>query len=113
MWNGGHAMNENPSEPAANEDRMPTMRQYRAVAYQLKEIEEQLRSAKLESAADDLARAAAALFGPALVRDFLNESRLVLVNLLLGERTLAPAVMDASLGVIAMIDKAMQEMGEA
>lgn len=88
------------------------MRQYRAVAYQLKEIEEQLRSAKLESAADDLARAAA-LFGPALVRDFLNESRLVLVNLLLGERTLAPAVMDASLGVIAMIDKAMQEMGEA
>ena len=90
---------------------MPTMRQFRTVAYQLKEIEGQLRSAKLESSADDLARAAA-LFGPAPVRDFLDESRLVLVNLLLGERTLSAGLMDASLDVIAMIDNAMQEMGE-
>ena len=91
---------------------MPIMRQYRAVAYQLKEIEEQLRAAKLESSADDLARAAA-LFGPAPVRDFLDESRLVLVNLLLGERTLPAGLMDASLDAIAMIDKAMQEIQEA
>lgn len=88
------------------------MRQYRAVAYQLREIEDQLRSAKLESSADDLARATA-LFGPAPVRAFLDESRLVLVNLLLGERTLSAALMDASLDAIAMIDKVMAEMGEA
>ncbi|HEX5242222.1 MAG TPA: hypothetical protein VFW23_03090 [Tepidisphaeraceae bacterium] len=88
------------------------MRQYRVVAYQLKEIEAQLRSVKLESWADDLARAAA-LFGPAPVRDFLDESRLVLVNLLLGERDLSAGLMDASLDAIAMIDKSLQEMGEA
>lgn len=91
---------------------MLPMRQYRVVAYELKEIEAQLRSVKLESSADDLARAAA-LFGLAPVRDFLDESRLVLVNLLLGERDLSAGLMDASLDAIAMIDKSLQEMGEA
>jgi hypothetical protein len=102
-----------PSRTAGSAIAMSTStRQLRVLAYHLKEVEDALRAARLSDAADDLARAAR-LFGPAPAADFLDESRLALTNVLLGDRPLTTDVMASVLDAIAMIDDGFQRLGDA
>jgi hypothetical protein len=87
-------------------------RSFRVLVYRLKEIEDALRAAGLAPEADDLARAAR-LFGPAPIPDFLEESRLVLMNLLLGEPAAPAEIRGDLLDAIAMIDDGLQKLGDA
>jgi hypothetical protein len=88
---------------------MSEMRQFRTIAYRLKEVEDAMRAGRLIEQADDLARALR-LFGPSPVSDFLEESRQVLVNLLLGDRELPCDMMGEVLDAIAEIDKSLLEL---
>jgi hypothetical protein len=82
-----------------------TPRSFRAIVYRLKDVEDALRSAGKSGAADELARAAR-LFASSPNADFLDESRMSLTNLLLGDRDLGPELLDQVLDVIALIDEA-------
>ena len=88
---------------------MSESRQFRMIAYRLKEVEDVMRAGRLIEQADDLARALR-LLGPSPVADFLEESRQVLVNLLLGERELPGDMMGELLDAIAMIDQRLLEL---
>ena len=76
------------------------------LAYRLKDVETALRAAKLADAADELARAAK-LQGASLDEDFLDESRLFLVNSLLGDRQMPQDLIGEILDVIALIDQVL------
>jgi len=99
------------SASAAGLPALSETRQFRVVAYRLKEVEDALRAARLNESADDLARAMR-LFGPGPVADFLDESRGVLLNLLLGERELSTEIMGELLDAIALIDQSLHGLKE-
>ena len=75
------------------------------LVYRLKDVEDALRKARKLDAADELARAAK-LFGASDHGDFLDESRAMLINLLLGERDLSSELQGEVLDVVALIDQA-------
>ena len=82
-----------------------SLRGLRMLVYRLKDEEDALRAAKMPNAADELARAGQ-LFGKSSNEDFLDESRVLLINLLLGERALSSDLMGQVLDMIALIDDA-------
>lgn len=81
-------------------------RTLRMLVYRLKDVEDALRAAKNPSAADELARAAR-LFGASPPEDFLEESRMFLINILLGEPQLPPELIGEILDVVGLIDEAL------
>ena len=84
---------------------MQSSRSLRMLVYRLKDVEDALRAAKMPNAADELARAGR-LFGKSSNEDFLDESRVLLINLLLGERALSSDLMGQLLDMVALIDDA-------
>jgi hypothetical protein len=84
---------------------MQSLRSLRMLVYRLKDVEDALRAAKMPNAADELARAGR-LFGKSSNEDFLDESRVLLINLLLGEKFLSSDLMGQVLDMVALIDDA-------
>ena len=93
---------------------MQSSRSLRMLVYRLKDVEDALRAAKMPNAADELARAER-LFGKSSNEDFLDESRVLLINLLLGEKSLTSDLMGQVLEMVALIDDAfvaLRDLGE-
>jgi hypothetical protein len=82
-----------------------SLRSLRMLVYRLKDLEDALRAAKMPNAADELARAGR-LFGKSSNEDFLDESRVLLINLLLGEKSLSSDLTGQVLDMVALIDDA-------
>ena len=83
-------------------------RRLRALVYELIDAETALRSAGRSIAADSVAFVAKR--SNSLAPDeFLDESRRVLEEALLGERDLAPEIIASILDIMAMIDEMLQE----
>jgi hypothetical protein len=92
-----------------------SLRGLRMLVYRLKDVEDAVRAAKMPDAADELARAGR-LFGKSSNEDFLDESRVLLINFLLGERALSSDLMGQVLEMVALIDDAfvaLRDSGES